>query len=167
MYMTGARYMRRSPDTPAKTMAKLAKIFSMYLLRSIHSFRPIIRGKSWLALCIHIERSRYSGCVCNKKKGRPRPLFNKQGMKAWKELEALVLDGHHGELPNVPRYQFMGRCPTTELRIFTCIVNSSWVESWHNQQRDSAAYGVGMIWADLMLHCAVDRWDVNAPRHPS
>ena len=86
--MTGARYMRRSPDTPAKTMAKLAKIFSMYLLRSIHPFRPIIRGKSWLALCTHIERSRYSGCVCNKKKGRPRPLFNKQGMKAWKELEA-------------------------------------------------------------------------------
>jgi len=83
-------------------------------------------------------------------------------MKAWKELEALVLDGHHGELPNVPRYQFMGRCPTTKLRIFTCIVNSSWVESWHNQQRDSAAYGVGMIWADLMLHCAVDRWNVNA-----
>jgi len=28
--MAGARYMRRSPDTPAKTMAKLAKIFSMY-----------------------------------------------------------------------------------------------------------------------------------------
>ena len=24
-----------------------------------------------------------------------------------------------------------------------------------------------MIWADLMLHFAVDRWDVNAPRHPS
>ena len=46
--------------------------------------------------------------------------------------------------------------------MFSCIGNTSWVEAWHNPQRDSAAYGIGMIFADLTLHESVDRWNVNS-----
>ena len=108
-----------------------------------------------------IERV-FAGAQCTKKKGAPRPLFNALGRKAWKALLELVLDGHHGTVPGTPRYLSLGRCKHTELEMFSCIGNTSWVEAWHNVQRDSATYGIGMIFADLTLHESVDRWNVNS-----
>jgi hypothetical protein len=42
----------------------------------------------------------FAPIVCKKKKG---PLFTKKAQEAWKHLLGLIRDGHHGELPDVPR----------------------------------------------------------------
>ena len=128
-----SRYMKKAPMTPEETYAKLKLV----------------------------ERV-FAGAVCTKKKGPPRMLFNTKARKAWMELLKMVLDGHHGAVAGVARYLRLGKCENTELDEFSCVANTSWLESWHNAQRNSATHGLGMMYADLMLHLCVDRWNVDA-----
>ena len=127
------RYMKKAPMSPEETYAKLKQV----------------------------ERV-FAGAQCTKKKGPPRALFNAQACTAWKQLLDLVLDGHHGSVAGTPRYLPLGRCKTTQLQKYSCVANTSWVEAWHNLQRDSATPCASMIFADLMLHLCVDRWNVDA-----
>lgn len=41
-------------------------------------------------------------------------------------------------------------------------MGTSWLEAWHKYQKDSAARGVGMIFADIMLHHRVHYWNIVA-----
>lgn len=103
----------------------------------------------------------FAACVCTKK-SKKRDLFSPNGSKEWKKLLDMVTAGHHGQNPNVARYQCVRRCPKTNLREFKCLVGTNWVEGFHNAQRDSAPQGTGMIFADLMLHGLVDRKNTDA-----
>jgi hypothetical protein len=122
------QYFKKMPLTPAQTVAKLKRIEEMY-----------------------------AGAVSRKKSIRGRPLFTAKARKAWKETIELVMNGHHGLPPGVARYLCVGRCKKTGLRIFQCMAGTSWVESWHNYQRDCVPPGVGIIYGDIMLHHRVDR----------
>ena len=101
----------------------------------------------------------FAPIVCKKKKG---PLFTKKAQEAWKHLLGLIRDGHHGELPDVPRYISLGIDSNTQLERFASIANTSWVEAWHNPQKESAPHGVGMVYADLVLHMVVERANDHA-----
>jgi len=96
-------------------------------------------------------------CVTMQSKERDRLVA-----QAWKHLLGLIRDGHHGELPDVPRYISLGIDSNTQLERFASIANTSWVEAWHNPQKESAPHGVGMVYADLVLHMVVERANDHA-----
>lgn len=104
--------------------------------------------------------STFADCLCSKK----GPLFTAKGMREWKKLMKLILDVHYGAAPDTPRYIQTGTCANSGLATFKCNggSNTSWIEHYHEGQKESAAHGVGMVYADMMLHSYVDRCNTRA-----